>query len=100
MKRLSVKKFVPKDYPLSDYPKVKAKSVRFPQELSIAFAVCSKKCGALQFIVDGSTQVCEYCGGLMFRTEVCEYVLAPAKRGVRSKPARSPRESRGYWREI
>ena len=60
---------------LSDYQKVRAKDVTFPKTIAVAFAVCTKKCGGKQFIVDGSTQVCEHCGRNMFRTEVAEYRL-------------------------
>ena len=58
---------------LVDYPEIK--KVRFPKSMHIAYAVCTKDCGARQFIVDGSTQVCEYCGNQMFRTEVAEFLL-------------------------
>jgi hypothetical protein len=52
-------------------------NVNFPDRLSIAFAIC--KCGIREFIVDGSTQECQTCGSLMFRTEVADYELAPCK---------------------
>lgn len=58
-------------YQLDEYPKVE--SVSFPKKISIAYAVCSKTCGNKEFIVDGQSQVCQYCGKLMFRTEVQEY---------------------------
>jgi hypothetical protein len=61
-------------YPLDDYPEVA--DVAFPPSLHVAFAVCSRECGAREFIVDGQTQVCQRCGRLMFRTEVREYHLA------------------------
>ena len=60
-------------YPLEDYPEVD--SVDFPKEIHIAYAVCGKQCGNSEFIVDGQTQVCEYCNKQMFRTEVRKYVL-------------------------
>jgi hypothetical protein len=53
---------------------VEVKNIEFPPQLAIAFAVC--KCGVREFIVDGSTQECQHCGGLMFRTEVASYRLA------------------------
>ena len=60
-----------------DYPDPGA--VSFPEAIHIAYAVCHPECGAREFIVDGSTQECQYCGGgLMFRTEVREYVLRDA----------------------
>jgi len=62
-------------YKLDDYPDVPEGSVHFPQELHVAFAVCGKECGRAEFIVDGSTQICAYCGNPMFRTEVRRYVL-------------------------
>lgn len=45
----------------------------FPSSLSVAFAVC--ECGIKEFIVDGSTQECQNCGGLMFRTKIAKYEL-------------------------
>lgn len=47
----------------------------FPKEINIALAVCTKNCGTVEFIVDGSTQVCQHCGSLMFRTENKKYRL-------------------------
>lgn len=58
-------------YDISDYPDIK--SVEFPNEIHIAYAVCGKECGNKEFIVDGQSQVCQYCGKLMFRTEVVRY---------------------------
>ena len=60
-----------KQYKLEDYPKVD--HVSFPKEISVAYAVCGNACGNKEFIVDGQTQVCQYCGKLMFRTEVKKY---------------------------
>lgn len=60
-------------YKLEDYPDVE--NVNFPDEIFIAYAVCGKECGNREFIVDGQTQVCEYCGKQMFRTEVRKYML-------------------------
>lgn len=69
---------------LSDFPDVKPKDVAFPETIFVAFAVCTKQCRARQFIVDGSTQVCEYCGQNMFRTEVAEYELKKTKSQIGS----------------
>lgn len=74
----STKKLKAKAYPLAQYQE--PGKIEFPNELSVAFAVCSKKCGARQFIVDGSTQVCEYCGRSMFRVEVATYTLKQKKK--------------------
>lgn len=63
-------KFKLEGYPINEYIEIDDKSVDFPNEIYISFAVCSKECGNMQFIVDGSTQVCEYCGKSMFRTVV------------------------------
>lgn len=60
-------------YELKEYSKVDC--VEFPRQISIAYAVCGKSCGNKEFIVDGQTQVCQYCGKLMFRTVVKEYLL-------------------------
>jgi hypothetical protein len=61
-----------------DYPT--ATDVNFPESIYIAYAVCHPECGVAEYIVDGSTQECQYCGGLMFRTEVAEYMLASKKK--------------------
>ena len=63
-----------KGYNLEDYPEVD--HIDFPKEIHIAYAVCGRECGNREFIVDGQTQVCEYCGKLMFRTEVRKYNLS------------------------
>lgn len=60
-------------YELNEYPDVE--NIEFPKEINIAYAVCGKSCGCNDFIVDGSSQVCQYCGKLNFRTEVRKYVL-------------------------
>ena len=52
-------------------------SVDFPATIHIAYAVCGEQCGIREFIVDGQTQVCQYCGRLMFRTDVREYAIVP-----------------------
>ena len=44
-------------------------------EVYIAVACCTNECGNVQLIVDGSTQVCPKCGGLMFRRSVKKYIL-------------------------
>jgi len=49
--------------------------VSFPERLHVALAVCHPECGAREFIVDGSTQECQNCGGQMSRTNVAEYRL-------------------------
>lgn len=61
-------------YELKDYPAVN--DVQFPTQIYIAYAVCGKECGNKEFIVDGQSQVCQYCGKLMFRTDVKKYVLS------------------------
>lgn len=90
------KKFVPNDYPLSAYPRVR--SIKFPESIPIAFAVCAMECGNRQFIVDGSTQICDRCGGIMFRTLVRNYDLVHARRKPKTtKPKAS--SAKGVWRE-
>lgn len=54
----------------TDYPTVTA---NFPNTVDVAYAVCHPDCGTKQLIVDGSTQECQRCGRLMFRTAVQEY---------------------------
>lgn len=53
-----------------DYPTATAK---FPKVVHVAYAVCHPDCGREELIVDGSTQECQRCGRLMFRTEVQRY---------------------------
>lgn len=66
------------DQTLDVYPAVEDDLVQFPAEIPIAYAVCSKECGRAEFIVDGSTQICHYCGKMMFRTAVRKYRLDDA----------------------
>ena len=49
--------------------------VTFPATLPVAYAVCHPECGGAEFIVEGSTQECQHCGGLLFRMETREYEL-------------------------
>ena len=58
----------PAKYP-EDYPKDMKRP--FPDKIAIAYAGC--RCGYSEFIVDGSTQECQYCGSIMFRYETAEY---------------------------
>ncbi len=64
-------------YSLDEYPEVN--NLVFPRELTIAYAVCGKSCGNKEFVVDGQTQVCQYCGKLMFRTETKTYNIKDSK---------------------
>src|SRR5262249_25343291 len=57
----------------ADYPN--PGTVSFPEALHVAFAVCHPECGSQEFVVDGGTQECQRCGGLMFRTDVAKYRL-------------------------
>ena len=57
-----------------DYPQLGP--VNFPQRLRVAYAVCHPECGTREFIVEGSTQECQYCGGLLYRTEARDYDLS------------------------
>ena len=61
------------EYKFNEY--IDKKIPKFQYEIYISFAVCGKNCGYKTFIVDGQTQVCEYCGRLMFRTEERKYRL-------------------------
>jgi len=55
----------------NDYPE--STGIEFPNKIHIAHAVCHPECGVQEFIVDGSTQRCQHCGGLLFRNDVVEY---------------------------
>ncbi len=48
---------------------------RFPSTIAVAYAVCHLGCETKEFIVDGSTQECQYCGSLMYRMETAEYKI-------------------------
>ncbi len=56
----------PMDYPEDEAP-------AFPARVTVAYAVCHPECGMREFIVDGSTQECMNCGGVMYRTETAVY---------------------------
>lgn len=62
-------------YPLNEYMTVEEDQIIFPKEITVAYAVCSKECGNTEFIVDGSSQVCQYCGKSLFRVAVRKYTL-------------------------
>lgn len=70
-------------YPLEEYPAIA--DVAFPEEIEIAYAVCGNDCGNREFIVDGQSQVCQYCGKLMFRTLVRKYKLSIEELSVGSQ---------------
>lgn len=61
-------------FAVENYPNVE--SVGFPAEVWVAYAVCTHECGNKQFIIDGSTQICDCCGRVMFRTLVRRYSIA------------------------
>ncbi len=50
--------------------------ISWPEKVDIAYAVCHPNCGCKEFIVEGSTQRCQHCGGLMYRCETKEYRLS------------------------
>ena len=62
-------------YPIEEYIEVDDNKVVFPKDIYVAYAVCSKECGNAEFIVDGSSQICQYCGKSLFRTVVKKYTL-------------------------
>jgi hypothetical protein len=70
-----------KQYRLDQYPKVW--NVKFPEEISIAIVLCGKKCGNVEFIVEGQNEVCEYCLRKMKQIKVCKYVMKKAKKKLK-----------------
>ena len=64
------------EFHLNDYPTIAPESIKFPNELFITYVLCRKECGASGFIVEGQTDICEYCGHHMRHTLVEKYVLA------------------------
>jgi hypothetical protein len=61
--------------------------IPFPKTIWIAVAVCDVGCGRIELIVDGSTQECQHCGSIMFRTSVREYHLTQRSRRANSVDA-------------
>lgn len=59
----------------SDYPEVDEKNVAFPEYVPVAYAVSVTECGHAEFIVEGSAQICAYCGTLMYRVATRWYRL-------------------------
>lgn len=55
-----------------DYPEP---TLEFPDTIPIAQATCHPECRTEEFIVDGSTQECQRCGGHLFRHDVKLYRL-------------------------
>lgn len=82
---------------LDDYPEVDENAIEFPNDIYIAFAVSTKDCGNSEFIVDGSTQICDVCGKTMFRTIVRRYQIAANYEPDNPKPLE---EYKGAWVEI
>jgi hypothetical protein len=62
--------------------------VKFEKCIPIAFAVCNKECGYVQLIVEGGTQECQFCGGLMYRvkTKLYEECKNKKRRKKRKRP--------------
>jgi len=58
-------------YSASNYPTHNI--IEFPNKLIVSYAVCSIECGIKEYIIEGSTQECQHCGGLMYRTNTAEY---------------------------
>jgi hypothetical protein len=50
---------------LSEYPKIEKEDIEFPEEISLVYAVCGKSCSSQEFIVLGSTEICQYCNKRM-----------------------------------
>ena len=75
-----------------DYPDVS--DITFPEIIAVAYAVCHPECGVAEFIVDGSTQECQQCGGLLFRSETTEYIRADTMRkGSRTGPGATDKDA-------
>jgi len=58
------------------YPEVNPASVCFPKELHISYAVCVDDGHSSELIVEGSTDICEYCGSQMAIISTRKYVRA------------------------
>ena len=63
------------DISLDEFINGKVDCIGNVEEVYVALAVCTKECGNVQLIVDGSTQVCPKCGETMYRTKVNKYLL-------------------------
>lgn len=82
---------------LDDYPEVNDDAIEFPGEIYITYAVCRKECGHAEFIVDGSTQICDLCGKAMFRTATRKYRIVASGEPDVPKPLE---EYHGVWVEV
>ena len=58
------------------YPEVDPDSVRFPKELNVSFAVCINDKQSNELIIEGSTDICEYCGSQMAIISTRKYLKA------------------------
>lgn len=54
----------------------------FSKELYIAYSFC-EECGNKEFIVDGQTQFCNQCGGMLFRDEKRLYTLEKEENDIK-----------------
>ena len=57
------------------YPEVASNSIKFPKNILITYAVCRKGCGNRGLIVEGNTDICEYCGHHMLHTYTRKHTL-------------------------
>jgi hypothetical protein len=64
---------------LKDYLDIDSAAISFQSEIYVAYAVCRKHCGNKEFISDGKTQVCQYCGHHMLHTVGEKYVIQEDK---------------------
>ncbi len=58
------------------YPEVEPSSVCFPKELNVSYAVCINDGQSNELIVEGSTDICEYCGSQMAIISTRKYLKA------------------------
>ena len=63
------------DITLEDLINGKVNCIGDINEIYISLAVCSKECGHIQLIVDGSPQVCPKCKKQLFRVKAKKYKL-------------------------
>lgn len=85
---------------MSDYPEVNDAEVQFPEYIPVTYAVSVKDCGNAEFIVDGSTQICEYCGTTMFRTATRWYRVLNPEEQHEAEEWQKGQHNQGSWVEV
>ncbi|MDH5762538.1 MAG: hypothetical protein OEZ51_06130 [Nitrospinota bacterium] len=60
---------------LNEYPKIEKEDIDFPEEINLVYAVCGQSCSLQEIIVQGSTEICQYCNKRMKLIGKASYTL-------------------------